>query len=126
MVRGVPETLSVALIRARACELMGQTGGGSTDSSDLFLLGLCSVLDAIVGCPMSELVEKLSLGQAIADALLERPSPVRPVLDAAIAYERGQWDDAERLATGAGLAPSAPAEAYAAAVIWSEELQAAA
>jgi hypothetical protein len=34
---------------------------------------------------MSELVERLSLGQAIGDALLDRPSPVRPILDAAIA-----------------------------------------
>jgi EAL and modified HD-GYP domain-containing signal transduction protein len=122
---GVPETLSVALIRARACELMGH-GDAATDGSALFLLGLCSVLDAIVGCPMSELVEKLSLGQSIADALLGRPSPVRPVLDAAIAYERGQWEDAERLAAEGGLAPSAPAEAYASAVAWTEELQAAA
>lgn len=123
---GVPETLSVALIRARACELMGQSDSTGAASSELFLLGLCSVLDAIVGCPMSELVERLSLGQSIADALLERPSPVRPVLDAAIAYERGNWDEAERLAVAAGLLPSAPAEAYASAVAWTEELQKAA
>ena len=75
---------------------------------------------------MSELVERLSLGQSIADALLDRPSPVRPILDAAIAYERGMWDEAERLAITSGLAPSAPAEAYASAVAWTEDLQAAA
>jgi EAL and modified HD-GYP domain-containing signal transduction protein len=123
---GLSERLSVALIRARACELMGLSGSGAPGHADLFLLGLCSVLDAILGCPMSELVERLSLGDVIAGALLDRPSPARPILDAAIAYERGNWDEVARLALTAGLAPSAPAEAYASAVAWTEDLQAAA
>ena len=76
--RGVPETLSVALIRAQACEPMGHADGAATDSDLFFLLGVWAVLDAIVGCPMSELVERLSLGQAIGDALLDRPNPVHP------------------------------------------------
>ena len=48
-------------MRARFCELLGSLLGYDENDVDLFLVGMLSAVDALVGRPMNEILDTLSL-----------------------------------------------------------------
>jgi EAL and modified HD-GYP domain-containing signal transduction protein len=122
---GVDEMLSLALVRARACELLGEEMIQEDERPGCFLLGLCSVLDVLTGRAMTQLLDELPLPRSIKDALLGRRGRLRSMLDAIIAYEQGDWDGAARAVDEAGPADvvSLP-DIYASALTWVPGLRA--
>jgi len=119
---GTPETVTVALLRARCCELVGEALSGAEAGSEFFLLGLCSLLDAMLDRPMANALSDMPLPAPIRDALLGASNAARSVLDLVVAYERGAWDEAEGAATAAGLPAAALPAAYADGLRWAREL----
>jgi c-di-GMP-related signal transduction protein len=118
---GTQETVSVALLRARCCEVLGaQMGGEKANGS--FLLGLCSLLDVIIGRPMSEVLGEMPLPSDTREALLGQANRDRALLDAVIAYERGEWANAAAALAPLGLKDAALPGAYAEALKWAREL----
>jgi c-di-GMP phosphodiesterase len=95
------------------------------DPGELFLVGLCSMLDAMLCRPMAEAVADLPLSDAARDALLGRPNPLRSVLEAVVAYEDGGWEDAVASAQTIGAPESDLQQAYIGALTWAHELTAA-
>ena len=67
-----------------------------SDAGSYFLLGLCSLLDAMLRRPMNVALSDLPLPSDIRDALLGIENSPRMALDAIIAYERGEWETARR------------------------------
>jgi EAL and modified HD-GYP domain-containing signal transduction protein len=116
-----PELATLALLRARSCERLGE-GVPNVVEEELFLVGLCSLLDAMLEKPMAEAVGHLTLAPAVERTLLGAPTVSRPLLDAVIAYERGQWDDAVCAARAGSASEAALPAAYAAALAWTREL----
>jgi EAL and modified HD-GYP domain-containing signal transduction protein len=80
------------------------------------------VLDAMLGRSMEETLGELPLSATIRAALLGEPNQARLVLEAVIAYERGEWDEATGLAARAGTSVDALSIAYADALKWAREL----
>jgi EAL and modified HD-GYP domain-containing signal transduction protein len=117
-----PELVTVAILRARSCELVGQDLMARDEAAEFFLLGLCSVLDAMLGRPMDKVIEELPLSETVRAALMGDQNTARLVLDAVIAYERGRWDEATDLALRAGTSPDRLGVAYAGALRWAREL----
>ena len=117
-----PELVTVAILRARCCELMGQTVVSSDEAAEYFLLGLCSVLDAMLGRSMEEMLAELPLSPTVRGALLGEQNTARLILDAVTAYERGLWDEATALALRAGTNPDQLPTAYADALKWAREV----
>ena len=119
---GTSELVTVALVRARCCELIGEHLE-SEEAPELFLIGLCSLLDAMLGRPLEDAVADLPLSPGARDAVLGmRRSPSRSVLNAVIAYERGAWDLSADELKAAGLEGNLVAEAYTGALSWAREL----
>jgi len=116
------ELVNVAIIRARSCELIAQTLMNREDASEYFLLGMCSLLDVILQKPMEEALSELPLSETVHKALLGEENLARFVLDTVIAYERGLWDEATRLAQLAGFSPEQLPVAYADSLKWAREL----
>lgn len=114
---GVPEILTVALVRARCTELLGETLDGA-DAAEYFLLGLCSLLDAILQQPMPQAIADIPLSDTVRSALHGAPTVPRSVLDAVVAYERGGWDTAAAAVRPLGIPESALPKAYAEALLW--------
>ncbi len=114
-----PELLTMSTIRARCCELLADQFQGSGAIPDGFLLGMCSLLDAILDQPMSAVVEQLPLSSAVQAALLGEDNPGRRILDCAVAQERGDWRRSRELAASLGLVPNALAAAHHTALRWS-------
>jgi EAL and modified HD-GYP domain-containing signal transduction protein len=123
---GPSEIVTVSLLRARCCELLGQRLGGGAADSELFLLGLCSLLDAVLDRPLADAIADLPLGTEIRGALLGEANTPRAVLDVVIAYEAGNWDEALDLARRLGLPEEAPSQVYSDALSWARELSRAA
>ncbi len=116
------ELMSTYLIRAKLCEKLAELAQMSDQSNDAFLLGMFSLLDAILDQPMSALLEQLALCDEIKAALLGDDGPLRTVLDLAIAVERGQWDRSAAATASLMLSDEEVARAYQEAVGWSAEL----
>jgi EAL and modified HD-GYP domain-containing signal transduction protein len=116
-----PAAVSLALVRARGCERIGELVGGS-DTSGLFLLGLCSLLDVILRQPMEVALTDMPLPTPVREALLGASNTTRTALDAIVAYERGEWDGAGELIEQLGVSPSQLPNVYADAVRWARQL----
>lgn len=112
------ELVTMAVIRARCCELLD-----GSDHEDGFLLGMCSLLDALLGQPLDGLLGLLPLGDDVRHALCGGQNARRVLLDCVIAYERGAWDTCEQLAARAGLDPAKLPVAYREALAWTRGLQ---
>lgn len=116
-----PELLTMSTIRARCCELLAGQMRDAGSVPEGFLLGMCSLLDAILDQPMPAVLEQLPLSAPMQAALIGEDNPGRRILDCAIAQERGDWTGSQALADRVGLPPRALAAAHQAALCWSAE-----
>jgi len=119
--RAHPEVIDMASIRARSCELLALRQDGPDAASAGFLLGMCSMLDAILARPMEAVLTQLPLPKETQAALRGEDTQARRLLDCAIAYERGEWDRCLELAHRAGFDPTALPAAHRDALRWSAE-----
>jgi len=86
-----PEIIWHALFRAKMCEAIGFCIQPER-VDQFFTVGLFSVLDALMGAPLEELLETLPLEQEVKDALLNRgDSELTQVLNLVVAYDRAEW-----------------------------------
>jgi EAL and modified HD-GYP domain-containing signal transduction protein len=113
-VEGKPQELTVtALVRARFCELAG-AGIADSGSGELFTLGLFSVIDALMDCPIEEVLASTPFPEEMRQALITRQGPRGRLLDCVAMLEIGQLDEAQKLVAEAG-------RLYLEAIIWAEE-----
>ena len=92
LVEGKPQVLLVtALVRARMCELVAETEGKNNEQ--MFMIGLLSLLDALMDMEMIELLDELTLSAPIKYALLDYEGEYGETLKNVILYEQGQWNE---------------------------------
>jgi c-di-GMP phosphodiesterase len=108
--------LSIALHRARVCELLARQELAE-DPDRAFTAGLLSVLPALVDRPIDELVAELSVDDRLAGALLDHLGAEGRLLAAMIAYEDGQRASAD------GFPPllAAISRIYAESLLWADD-----
>ena len=116
----VSDLVLSSLVRARFCELLApQVQHGE---SDLFLLGLLSLIDSMLEMSMSDVLEKVPLDHETKAVLLGKPSPLRPVYQLMLAYESGEWDAARQLEDTLHLDDQQVAGFYWQAQQWASEV----
>lgn len=94
-----PEELAVSsLARASFMEALAQTTRMEVRPVEVFLTGLCSRLDAMLGLPMREVIERLPLTEEVSAALMGEPGELQDMLSLATAYEQADWERATSLA----------------------------
>ena len=109
-----------AMVRARFCELLSPKI--KHGESDLFLLGLLSLMDAILELPMSDVLDKVSLDQETKTVLAGGDSYLRPLYQLMLAQESGDWQSSGELARSMKLPESEVAEVYWSAMQWAREM----
>jgi len=105
-----------ALVRARFCELLSPKI--KHGESDLFLLGLLSLMDSILELPMTAVLEKVPLDQETKAVLLGEESDLRPLYQLMLAQESGDWQNTAVLAKSLKLTESEVAEFHWNAMQW--------
>jgi EAL and modified HD-GYP domain-containing signal transduction protein len=111
-----------AVTRGRLCELLGQPRLSREVQDELFMTGLFSLAEPLLGIPLAQLLERLPMPDAIVQALVHRTGPYAPFLKLAEASERS---DFEQIARYAGDIASSPEEVNIAqlqSLAWTEEL----
>jgi EAL and modified HD-GYP domain-containing signal transduction protein len=110
-----PELIRTALTRGFFCEAMAHPAGISPQSSDLFLLGLLSVTDAILDRPIQEILTGLPISPEVRTALCGGANRFRDIYDILLAYERADWPALTATAARLGPVESLIPDCYAAA-----------
>jgi c-di-GMP-related signal transduction protein len=113
------ELLLCSLTRAKFAESVGGLAGMTKEAPELFLMGMFSVLDALMDRPMEELLDELPLSQGIRDALTGQTCDYRTVYDAILAYERGQWGLFSDFALALNIKEDSVPEMFRASLSWA-------
>jgi c-di-GMP-related signal transduction protein len=113
-----------ALVRARYCELLAPRIPHG--DSDLFLVGLFSLMDAILEIPMGVVLEGISLDQETRAVLLGQKSKLDPLYKLMLCQEKADWVSLSDLCTQLKLPESHVTECHWKAMKWAREMTAAA
>ena len=117
------ELIKTSLIRSKFGELVANNSGSLyTRASEISLMCLFSVLDAMLDLTMEEAMSDLSISNDIKDALIKREGALEPILELAEAYEKADWDKLDSLAKGLGIDGSRLGGWYMDSIDWSERI----
>lgn len=114
------ELVVSAMLRARFCELLGPRVPHG--ESDLFLIGLFSMIDAILEIPMDRVLEAVPVDHETKAVLLGETSKLRPLYQLMLAQESGDWESAAERSRELGLNESEVAEAFWQAMQWARQI----
>ena len=112
------ELVLMGLARARFCELLSTRLQSDTD---LFLMGLLSIMDAILDITMDVLLEQLPVEHETKAALLGQNSSLRPLYQLMLAQESGEWSEASALAKQLKLSDEEVASTWWQALQWAQQ-----
>lgn len=80
--------MQTAITRGRLTELLGKAYLSKGDAENLFITGMFSLLDRLLGVPMEQALEQIQLPDAVLDALIAREGVYAPFLNLAEACEQ--------------------------------------
>jgi EAL and modified HD-GYP domain-containing signal transduction protein len=114
--------MQTAIARGRFAELAGQGILPTHEAENLFVVGMFSLLDRLLGIPMEDVLEKIPLSDLISQALLTRDGMYGPFLSLAEACEMNNGDIGT-LADALFMSPRKVNEAHLAALAWAQSIQ---
>lgn len=92
-----PQLVHLSLVRAKFCELVARAKKRPENPPKGFLVGLFSLLDALLDQSMADLMAKLPLSDDLKSALLGSQSELRSFLALARAFEYGEWPRVKKI-----------------------------
>ena len=116
------ELVVSSLVRARFCEQASLACGMGGRKSDLFLMGLFSLLDVIMSRPLDEILQEITIEEDIRAALTGEPGSMKNILDLIVAIEKADWDQVSRLTSELKAEEGPLCQAYMDAVKWAQEI----
>jgi EAL and modified HD-GYP domain-containing signal transduction protein len=119
------ELVLLSAQRGRFLELVAQDHDyWGFDSNSLNLLGIFSLLDALIGIPMEEIVSHLPLENKLKTALCREPNnEYLPLLELSKYFEEARWAEAEQLLQQLNLDKNKVKAAFRTAASWAGELE---
>src|SRR5262249_46767395 len=111
---------SAALFRARFGELLA--AHFHLPSCALFILGLLSLMDAILDTSIAVIAEQLPVPEDVRLALLGKPSPLTPCFKLVLAYEAAAWAATEAICKEHNLDARTLQVAYLESLRWAKPL----
>ena len=108
----------IAVQRARFMELCAPLATQPEDDEALFLLGLFSLLDAMLDTPMEEVLRHLALEAELCGALHGERNRFSPWMKLVSALESGDWPQVDLLASRLGLPAGELANLQQQAIDW--------
>jgi c-di-GMP phosphodiesterase len=112
------EVLRMAFVRGRFCELAAKLC--DLNCTEQYLLGLLSLLPAMLRLPMKDLTPALPLREEIVQALKGADLPEGILLAWLVAHEHADWEACDALIKTRKLDQEQLQQCYAEAVVWAE------
>nr|WP_315258994.1 HDOD domain-containing protein [uncultured Duganella sp.] len=116
-----PVLLETAVVRGRLAELLGQAALGKSEAENIFVAGMFSLLDRLLGIPMDEVLANVQLSDDVVAALLSRSGKYGPYLALAEACELSSGLVASLAAT-LKLSPLDVNKAHLSALAWAQNV----
>ncbi len=116
------ELVRLALVRAKFCELLGLASPHRAAASELFIMGLFSLLDAMLDLEMKDILGNLPVSNRIKEALLLEPGLYTTFLKILIAFEREQSSIFTPLLANLGVEYEEVSKCYHTAVTYANGL----
>jgi EAL and modified HD-GYP domain-containing signal transduction protein len=116
-----PVLMETAVVRGRLAELLGQVSLGKGEGENLFVAGMFSLLDRLLGLPMKDVLESIQLPDEVVQALVEREGRYGPYLALAEACELNS-NLVASLADTLDLSPEEVNQAHLSALAWAQSV----
>ena len=114
--------MQTAIVRARFAELLGKNFLPKNEAENLFVAGMFSLLDRLLGVPMEEVLDNIQLSEPVTQALLTREGMYGPFLQLAESSEFNNGPIAE-LAEALFISPDKVNQAHNEALVWAQNLK---
>jgi EAL and modified HD-GYP domain-containing signal transduction protein len=116
-----PVLLETAVVRGRLAELLGTKALGKADAENIFVAGMFSLLDRLLGIPMEEVLASIQLSDEVVAALLSRSGKYGQYLALAEACELNS-NLVSSLAGALSLTPAEVNKAHLSALAWTQSI----
>lgn len=120
-----PVLLETAIVRGRFAELLGLMKMSKSEAENLFVAGMFSLLDRLLGLPMEEILASIQLPEVVTEALISRQGVYGPYLALAEACELNSMLVGS-LAEGLKIDAEDVNSAHLSALVWAKNVATAA
>lgn len=114
------ELIKVSLQRARFCELICSTNNYHEKSFSAYIVGLFSVMDAILNCPMEVIIKDLYISEEVKDGLTKEGNIINSILKLAVSYGKGNWEEASEYTQKLNVDMNSIPEIYLETLKWTD------
>ena len=112
------ELIIQAIVRAKFCESLAPFVGLARRAEDLFLMGMFSLIDAILDRPLPDVMREIPIADAIKGALLGEENRLGDIFKCVLAYEKGDWEKLSEQAIRLGIDENETSRLYLHAIDW--------
>lgn len=116
------ELTKLSLTRAKFAENLAGKFEMGTHSDSLYLMGLFSILDALLEVSMEQAFNIIQVSDEIREALVEKQGRFYPIYDYMLKYETANWQGVARINILNGFDAEDSFNAYIDAVKWYSDL----
>lgn len=117
------ELIRTSLIRSKFGELIAMNSTNyRRRRSEVSLMCLFSVIDAMLDTPMEKALEDLELSIDIKEALIHARGPLEPIIALARSYEKGKWVEINHLSEIIGINHTKLTTWFLDAISWAERI----
>lgn len=113
---GIKEVIRTSLLRAEFCDLIGKELKLCTKCSEIYIVGMFSMLDVILNRSLKEILTDIPISKEIKKAILLEDGSYTDIYRLVLAYEKGDWQNAELLCEKLNIDQSNVFEIYCSAV----------
>jgi EAL and modified HD-GYP domain-containing signal transduction protein len=116
------ELVRLAAIRAKFCEGLARASRKGANPEELFMLGLFSLLHAMLDTPIVEVINKIPVSKEVVLALTRQEGSLTNFLETVIAYEKREGHTCAKALSAIEVPEEKVTEIYLAAVGYADTL----
>jgi len=113
------ELIRISLVRSRFCEIIARSSNLSKIKYEASIMGLFSVIDAMLNKEMEVALHEIALTKSITEALIHGTGELSPICHLIRAYETGDWDTLKLMTEKINISETEVYDAYVDAISWA-------
>ena len=117
-----PELVVSCLVRAHFCEALCRATRRPEMELDAFLVGMLSAVDALMGRPLKEVLDEISVSPSISAAVMSTDTTLGQMRALVLAYETADWPAASAMAKKVGVSEDVLPDLYQQSIKWAKHV----